>query len=502
MKKIILSFLIVFLGTATVLQAQKTTIAQWGKSINVEHNSYSSLFIPDMFALLNSTQLDLLRSATFEYYDEEEWMPMFRNEYDYQNGLLTDWITQYLNFATLELENYERHQISYSGNLMTEHITSDWNSSSESWIPDIRTTFNYANIGGVMRQSQVITYMWINQTWVLDTRITMDYTNNQFRGFLDEKYVNGQWIPYLKVNVAIIPDQGLFFVEQMWQNEVGWINDYMLVFPEYTSTNEFLRIMPLLFGLVYTGEDGTIQPPNLSEFYWILNSVPLDEFNKFTHTEYYWNGSEWVKEFRVIGNPVAPIVNFFDASFIASIYTEYFDGDEWFPEFMAEFYLDENQRLIGVAEYEAYDSDELEIYGTEEYIYEDDLLKTILKRGMENGDVYDDLTLYARVSLVWSGDFVNTETDPQLPNMVKLYPSYPNPFNPTTTISFELPTDMHVDLNVYNIQGQLVATLANSVFTSGKHSVTFDATGLSSGVYIYQLNGNGVRLSQKMTLIK
>ncbi|MCC6475572.1 T9SS type A sorting domain-containing protein [bacterium] len=80
--------------------------------------------------------------------------------------------------------------------------------------------------------------------------------------------------------------------------------------------------------------------------------------------------------------------------------------------------------------------------------------------------------------------------------------NYPNPFNPTTTISFDLVEAGFTSLKVYNIQGQEVSTLVNGNMTAGSHSVLFDAAGLPSGMYLYRLNVNGYSAEQKMLLLK
>lgn len=91
---------------------------------------------------------------------------------------------------------------------------------------------------------------------------------------------------------------------------------------------------------------------------------------------------------------------------------------------------------------------------------------------------------------------------PELPQELRLSQNYPNPFNPTTQIAFELPETTDVVLEVYNIQGQRVAVLLSGQQQAGKHSVTFDAAHLSSGVYIYRLMAGGQTLTKKMTLVK
>ena len=85
----------------------------------------------------------------------------------------------------------------------------------------------------------------------------------------------------------------------------------------------------------------------------------------------------------------------------------------------------------------------------------------------------------------------------------KLYAkNYPNPFNPSTTISYSIPTNSNVKLVVYNILGKEVATLVNEEKPVGSYTVNFDGSELSSGVYLYTLTTGTQVITQKMLLIK
>lgn len=84
----------------------------------------------------------------------------------------------------------------------------------------------------------------------------------------------------------------------------------------------------------------------------------------------------------------------------------------------------------------------------------------------------------------------------------ELNQNYPNPFNPSTEISFSVVKDGMVTLKVYDILGREVAVLVNEELTNGKYSVTFDASKLSSGTYVYALSSNGYTVSKKMTVMK
>lgn len=95
--------------------------------------------------------------------------------------------------------------------------------------------------------------------------------------------------------------------------------------------------------------------------------------------------------------------------------------------------------------------------------------------------------------------------DEPLPVQFQLYQNFPNPFNPTTKIAFDLSADALVSLKVYNMLGQEVATiLDNEEFYEGNNEVAFDASTLASGVYYYRLIVNDGELQQvkKMMLLK
>lgn len=95
-----------------------------------------------------------------------------------------------------------------------------------------------------------------------------------------------------------------------------------------------------------------------------------------------------------------------------------------------------------------------------------------------------------------------------LPSDYKLHANYPNPFNPTTTIRFELPVDKRISLRVFDVSGRLVKTLINDAqFMEGTHEVTWDATNdagqaVASGTYLYTLEYGNFRQSKTMVLVK
>ncbi|MXX97842.1 MAG: T9SS type A sorting domain-containing protein [Rhodothermaceae bacterium] len=101
------------------------------------------------------------------------------------------------------------------------------------------------------------------------------------------------------------------------------------------------------------------------------------------------------------------------------------------------------------------------------------------------------------------GTVTSIQRDPvEIPDGFTLSQNYPNPFNPQTSIEFELKDAGLATLKVYDMLGREVATLVDEHLVAGKYNATFNATELTSGTYVYQLNVAGHRLSGKMTLVK
>lgn len=117
--------------------------------------------------------------------------------------------------------------------------------------------------------------------------------------------------------------------------------------------------------------------------------------------------------------------------------------------------------------------------------------KTGLTAG-EIGNWFEDLD--------WQRESDLTESD--LPTHYGLSQNFPNPFNVSTVINYELPIDSHVKLEVYNLLGQEVATLVDQKQQPGYKSVVWDASGVSSGIYFYKLTAGDYSESKRMLLVR
>ncbi len=110
------------------------------------------------------------------------------------------------------------------------------------------------------------------------------------------------------------------------------------------------------------------------------------------------------------------------------------------------------------------------------------------------------------VDYVGEQDTTNCSTmsinDIIIPTTYSLSSPYPNPFNPTTTISFSIPQSGMVSLNLYDITGKLITTLINEQLNIGYHSIDWDGTNQSGGVYLVRMESEEYVETQKLLLVK
>jgi len=123
-----------------------------------------------------------------------------------------------------------------------------------------------------------------------------------------------------------------------------------------------------------------------------------------------------------------------------------------------------------------------------------------------DSDIYESADYYYRLKQIDNdgtfeySDVVNVTVG--VPVLFTLSQNYPNPFNPHTRIDYTLPEQQNVSLRVYSILGELVQELVNEVKPAGTYSVTFDASELPSGVYVYRLQTENFSANRKMTVLK
>jgi flagellar hook assembly protein FlgD len=110
--------------------------------------------------------------------------------------------------------------------------------------------------------------------------------------------------------------------------------------------------------------------------------------------------------------------------------------------------------------------------------------------------------------MVWASVVIQpTITGDEVPNAYKLGQNFPNPFNPTTTIKFDVRAKGHVKLQIYNVAGQLIKTMVDEVMDAGSYSKEWTGVNnagakVASGVYFYRFEAENFTATKKMVLLR
>ena len=128
----------------------------------------------------------------------------------------------------------------------------------------------------------------------------------------------------------------------------------------------------------------------------------------------------------------------------------------------------------------------------------------MLYTGKINGQVYSGDIYFDKINLVYPKNIVSLENLTNSNNISKDYQFkiYPNPFNPTTTIQFNIPERTNVKLTVYDMLGREIQTLINNALSSGFYNLNFNGSNLPSGIYFTRLEAGKFISVKKILLIK
>jgi hypothetical protein len=136
----------------------------------------------------------------------------------------------------------------------------------------------------------------------------------------------------------------------------------------------------------------------------------------------------------------------------------------------------------------------------DDYYYYDCFEMLSMMLGVED---IQDIVMEFDMTMSYAGELAVLENG-IVPETVHLYSNFPNPFNPVTSIRFDIPAETQhpISLQVYDISGRMVETLVNKKLEPGQHEIQWDASQYASGVYFLRMNAVSFIKTQKMILLK
>jgi len=378
-------------------------------------------------------------------------------------------------------------------------LSSVWN--GEKWENFSRQNFSYDSNGNNIL---TISEKWKNNKWEKERRITRTYdVNNNITSEVYETGYRNTWEKRTKHTYQYDSDLNLTLkLITIWKNE-HWENTskYLFTYVNNNLTKKTLMIWKnsewendQKYSYLYANSQGTTILSSDFHYKWDGSNWKIIKRTKYTHNSNLqttsallatWNGSEWTDSLRIT-------YTYNSNGKITRNLSELWNGTKWV-----------NSSKIN----SDYDS-----YGNTTAIYSncwENNMWVPCERQLELTDSFGrkykflEQKIYAYYSLITD----ISEKNFQKNNYYFLSQNFPNPFNPSTKIRYSIPnikdrSSFSVQLKIYNLLGEEITTLVNEQQSPGNYQVIFNAEGLPSGTYFYQLRAGNFIETKKLLLLK
>jgi hypothetical protein len=395
-----------------------------------------------------------------------------------QQWISDDWMSTQRNTTTIDTTKW----------FMS--VITELNIAPAGWMVLSKTEYQFKRIEETLGFSQLKMYSFSESEWVLVQQIDFTYDSNDFVTQIDGQIDFGMGLmPYSK-NTFSNNSAGLPLTETI--ENFNFATSTLEKTTQYTYT--------------YNGSN----PKDL-----------------VTEKESYWNSTQWVDTLQTVYTRNAELLPltktdqlFTNPATLQNLYryvytydgsnlnvteenSEYWDNNSnnWTESTKTIYTYTSTEEVNTVLYQQYYNSSWMDISRTTNYY---DALDNITREFTES---YFGTSWANQMQVLYSYIPTDVEDKEISVNSFSLFNNYPNPFNPSTTISYELATGSFVTLKVYDILGNEIATLVNEFKPAGNYQTWFDGKNssnnqLASGTYLYRLQANGNSITKKMILLK
>lgn len=393
-----------------------------------------------------------------------------KTEYAYQNDQLVS--SEY--FLMLDSgwgENWKVEYV-YDNGFLSSMTVLNYNSGNGAYVPVDQTLYGYQMIDSETRLISGLYREWQEGSgWVSVDKFDYTYDNGLISGGSEYIWDSTEWIEVERFTASTSNDSTFitFFVFDF----ENWVESYREIYPTFTLSElynfyaEF--ITEIDFGLTYLSlelPDYIYQEKVNDVWENIDGQITVDYFDMF-------DGKLKMRELQHV---------IWDQAWTVVYNNEIWYNQKTDPDSATVYVFFEGEKEAA--------GQEIYTYNNASQLSEVDYLQNI-----GNG-----LYLQATTVLNWE---VATSNEPKTDiSSFRLNPAYPNPFNPSTNITYSIESAGEVKISVYDLLGRHVTTLVNGVEPAGDHRVQFDAGSLSSGLYIVRMETVSSSVSQKITLLK
>lgn len=409
-----------------------------------------------------------------QFHDETNWINESRTLSTYSAGRL---VTRYEDvFDGVNWQEYERRDYTYASDGMPASETVfTWDGTA--WEPIARALFDSQN--GL--PTEEIGQIRVGNEWVDDERTVYTIQNGMIVGGQTD-YWQGGWMPGDRFLLDQQPDR-VHQINQVWTGG-AWVNESRLTFAQITIAELYALLTQLIV--------------NLEDYEGLYFSQDFPDA-----TEQVWENAQWV---NVSNQTTIEIRDAGTKNLIQrAITTQEWDadGDTWIDSFrMIVGYRDDAglENVPGMTTLQVPGFVDWENVFVEMYDHQASIGRII--QATLSADFGGGLQEVSRTQIQWIDAAGVGVEEPTQPVTFVLSQNVPNPFNPSTRISYTLSEAQAVQLSVYDLLGRQIEVLDAGVRPVGEHAVSWDASAVASGLYLYRLETSAGVATRTMVLLK
>ena len=392
-----------------------------------------------------------------------------------------------------------------------------WIESSSSWINDSLYNYSYNNKNLI---DTTISHKWKNgNVWGNEMKLTYSYNTNNRLIFSNEWYWEGYWREYYRYYYDYYGNGNIYHINVHTSTGTEWLYVAMYTYNYNTNSDTtmiVLQVLDLYHGYwIYAWKDvfnydstNVLILKTRFDHYYLPDWLPEinDLFfydnngNRNENIRQLWNNTDstWINDYRYLYE--------YDSNniLISTLYLDWQTDSLNWENVWRENYTYTPENKIATIFKETWTPET----GWNNYVFRTYFYNLNYNWTEKLTQLWDgsDWKNYYRHLATWLEPVSVQEEIPSL-NSFYLYQNYPNPFNPSTNIKFWIPgharnDNTKVSLKVYDILGIEITTLVNEEKPAGEYELTFDGTGLPSGMYFYILTADGYSETKKMLLLK
>ncbi len=472
----ILAAVILVVGGAKS-DAQQTMSAQEIRQLHTDvmHKMGQSL---TPFSLTQRLQDDsyVMTHIEHSYYMDDDWASQRQTEISHDETGMTEVL--FLQMEGDEMVSDSRHVFvrDADGFEMTVEV---YDRVNQEFVPEERLTWTMDDHETV--PSEILFETRIGGDWEYEWRETVTFTDGRVDVVLNETWTGSDWEN--QELISIIEDEtDIVQRHERWINE-EWVNYEQTIFHDFSYDQ-----LHAFFVDNFEQEEIGFMMEDLFRFFSGLPEITFEAWDDEV--------DEWLPIERFRRDVVAGDNGEQDALFME----EWVDGD-WMTD-LRLLIIETGTGQWDMIQAQIPEADLWITVMEEDYHYDErELLVTVIRSmASETGDLENS----ERYDFEWMEDPSTTDAEeiPDSPVSHKLHAAWPNPFNPTTVVPFELGEPGYVAIEVYDITGRKITTLFEGNQPAGRHQITLDASGFASGVYLIRMVTDNIAATQRVTLVK